>query len=288
MTASPAVATLSKAAAWRLHARSGAARWEVTAEQFAARLGICVSKRLGGRPPGSEREADAVAESLHVEDLALACACAAGHEGAWEHFIRELRPALYAAARQMTSSAPEALADSLFGELFGLEERDGRRRSLLDYYHGRAKLTTWLRAVLAQRHVDALRASARTVPLDEDGPGAEVADPAPAEEPGRARDINLVQGMLDRALAALEPRDRLRVRLYYGQAMKLAQIGRVLGEHEATVSRKIDRARRDIRRLIEEGLRGQGLSPAEVEQCLSQAAGAPELDVSRALAEDAG
>jgi len=34
----------------------------------------------------------------HLEDLALACACASGHEGAWEHFVREYRPLLYRAA----------------------------------------------------------------------------------------------------------------------------------------------------------------------------------------------
>ena len=40
------------------------------------------------------------------------------------------------------------LADSLYADLFGLDTRDGERRSLFRYYHGRAKLTTWLRSVL--------------------------------------------------------------------------------------------------------------------------------------------
>ena len=38
------------------------------------------------------RQLERYFESLHVEDLALACACAQGSEPAWEHFIREHRP----------------------------------------------------------------------------------------------------------------------------------------------------------------------------------------------------
>ena len=39
--------------------------------------------------------------SLHLEDLALACACALGNDAAWEHFILEYRPALYRAATSL-------------------------------------------------------------------------------------------------------------------------------------------------------------------------------------------
>ncbi len=60
----------------------------------------------------------------------------------------------------------------LYADLFGLRDRDRERQSLFRYYHGRSSLTTWLRAVLAQRHVDRLRASRRTEPLpDEDSSG---------------------------------------------------------------------------------------------------------------------
>ena len=73
-----------------------------------------------------------------------------------------------------TGAAREA-ADSLYAELFGLTERDGERRSLLRYFHGRSSLATWLRAVLAQRYVDHLRRARRTEPLPDD------ADPARAD-----------------------------------------------------------------------------------------------------------
>ena len=47
-------------------------------------------------------------------------------------------------------------------------ERDGARQSLFRYFHGRSKLSTWLRAVLAQRHIDRLRAGRKLDPLPDD------------------------------------------------------------------------------------------------------------------------
>ena len=232
-----------------LYDASGAARWNVAFETFAARLNASVTSRFSPGAP-SAREAESFARSLHTIDLALACGCAAGDEAAWEHFVREYRPAIYAAARAVTrSDAARELADSLYGQLFGVDARGQQRRSLFDYYHGRARLSTWLRSVLVQRHIDALRQAKRTVPLDESVP--EPAAPIP-EDPGGEANLALEQKALDAAIAALEPRDRLRLRLYYGEGLTLAKVGRALGEHEATVSRNLDR----IRKTIREGLFG--------------------------------
>ena len=267
-----------------LYAKSGAARWDVSLDTFSSRIRAAVERRFRDEP-ASARAMNTFAGMLHVEDLALACACAAGHEAAWEHFVRELRPALYAAARRM-SGASQELADSLYAELYGLESRGGSRRSLLDYYHGRARLSTWLGTVLAQRHVDALRSSSRTVPL-EDGDAMPQRDAPIAADPHRAEQLAAVQQALDAAVGSLDTRDRLRLRLYYGQGLKLAQIGKLLQESEATVSRKLDRTRRHIREEVERTLvRAHRLTGPAVQEWLQQAAGAPELDISRALAED--
>src|SRR5471032_2333407 len=86
--------------------------------------------------------------ALHLEDLALACACAAGDEGAWEHFVLEHRPLLYRAADAIDpGGGARELADSLYADLFGLRDREGERQSLFRYFHGRSRLSTWLRAV---------------------------------------------------------------------------------------------------------------------------------------------
>src|SRR5262245_33504783 len=163
----------------RLYEESGAARWGLPAERFQAALEASLA-----HDPDTQR-ADNPHQylmGLHLEDLALATACREGLEAAWDHFVREFRPALYRAAGALVSGeAGRELADSLYGDLFGLEARDGERRSLFRYFHGRSKLTTWLRAVLAQRHVDRLRAGQRLDPLEdaESGPSvsAKITDP---------------------------------------------------------------------------------------------------------------
>lgn len=267
----------------RLYAASGGARWGVTLEEFSEAIEASVRHRWPDATP-SDREVSRYLASLALEDLALACGCRAGNEAAWEHFVLEFRPMLHAAARAMAGNAGTELADGLFADLFGLSDR-ADRRSLFAYYHGRSRLATWLRAVLARRHVDRIRATKRLDPLEEaleEQTGTRQghsADPDPA----RGRLVSLAQEALDRAIEKLDSRARLRLRLYYGQGLTLAAIGRLLGEHEATTSRKLDRARQEIRSRIEALLREQGLTAAQIEACFEHAAAAPELEATKLL-----
>jgi RNA polymerase sigma-70 factor, ECF subfamily len=275
----------------RLYHASGASRWDVTRDAFAGAVDASVEHRFRGESP-DRAAVEAFAATLHVADLGLAVACRAGHEAAWEHFMRELRPPMYAAARA-TAGEERArdLVEPLFADLFGLSERDGERRSLLVYYHGRSRLSTWLRTVLAQRHVDAIRAAAKVVPLDEsaDEPaagGVVIQSSAAPPDPDRTRFVRLAQEALDASIAALDAQDRLRLRLYYGQGVRLARIGVILGEHEATASRKLDRARREIRDGVRQVLAARGLGDVAIDECLAAAAAAPELDAGSLLGAD--
>ncbi len=247
--------------------RSGAARWQVASSALATAIASAVAHRFGGTATPSEKDVEMFIAGLHVEDLALACACADGHPEAWDHFVLTYRPELYRAARQMTGEiAGRELADSLYADLFGLPGRDGRRRSLLAYYHGRSKLATWLRSVLAQRHVDRVREQQRTTSLDDpDGITVEPwVQPAPPD-PGQPARAAALSASISDAMTALESRDRLRLAYYYMHELTLAQIGRLCGEHEATVSRKLDKARKRLRAAIEEGLRKRGIDPTEID-----------------------
>src|SRR6187399_1961413 len=86
--------------------------------------------------------------------------------------------------------------------------------------------------------------------------------------PDRNRCVDLVRRALSTAIAALAARDRLRLACYYAQDLTLAQIGRLLGEHEATVSRQLARARKAIRKAVEHQLRSDaGLTDAEIARC---------------------
>src|SRR5262245_38804422 len=226
----------------RLLAKAQAVRWHVSADAFADALQASAGKAFADETP-SASDLRKYLESLHLEDLALACACAAGDEAAWEHFVLTLRPVFYRSADAIdaTGNARE-LADSLYADLYGLTEKGGERQSLFRYFHGRSTLATWLRSVLAQRHVDRLRSGRRLESLpEEDGSVGAAVTRAVASDPSRDRYVTLVRDALTRAIGELEPRDRLRLACYYAQDMTLAQIGRLVGEHEATVSRNLAR-----------------------------------------------
>ena len=258
---------LAPATVARLFTQSRGERWGLSRERFEAALARSVAQAFGN-DTAKDVDVDAHLTALHVEDLALAAACADGIEPAWEHFIREFRPGLYRAADAMDAAGgAREVADGLYAELFGLSERDGVRRSLLLHFHGRSRLSTWLRAVLSQRYVDRIRVTRRTESLpDED---AVVAPPAPPPDVDRDRFASLVRAALAAAIAALAPRDRLRLDLYYRQDVTLAAIGRLLGEHEATVSRHLSRTRRAIRDAVERSLRNDhGLDEGAIVECL--------------------
>jgi RNA polymerase sigma-70 factor (ECF subfamily) len=260
----------------RLHAQAQAARWRVSVDAFGAALEASSAHAFAARVP-SAGQLTAYLESLRLEDLALACACAAGDGPAWEHFMREHRPALHRAADAIDpAGGTRDLADALYADLYGLRGAGEARRSLFRYFHGRSSLATWLRAVLSQRHVDRLRTARRVEALpDEDSPAA-LASPAAPPDPDRDRLLACLGAALRWAVAALAPRDRLRLGCYYAQELTLARIGRLLGEHEATVSRHLARTRRDIREAVEARLRDpHGLDDAGVAQCFAAAVDAP-------------
>jgi RNA polymerase sigma-70 factor (ECF subfamily) len=255
----------------RLFRKARGERWSIDQRVFAATLEASVTKAFAHQNP-SASEVDRYLNALHLEDLALACACASGHDLAWDHFIREHRPVLYRCADAIdpTGGARE-LADSLYADLYGIAERGGQRSSLFRYFHGRSSLATWLRSVLAQRHVDRVRASRRLEQLPDDEAALGAVSPQTGD-PDRVRLTQLLQRAFISALSSLASRDRLRLGCYYAQGLTLAQTGRLLREHEATVSRQLARTRRDIRGNVERQLREEsGLSEEQIAQAFEWA-----------------
>lgn len=254
----------------QLRERARADRWKVPPDVFMNALERSAEKSFAGRNP-SEAELDRYYNSLHLEDLALACACAMGREDAWDHFVREFRPAMYRSADAIDpGGAARDIAESLYAELFGLREKAGIRQSVFRYFHGRSSLATWLRSLIAQRFVDRHREHKRLEPLPEDTSSAPMHSKAPAPDPDRARYVSALRAVLAAAIAALEPRDRLRLACYYAQEMTLAQIAAMTREHEATVSRNLARVRKAIREDVERRLADEhGFGKGEIEECFT-------------------
>jgi len=257
----------------RLFERSSAAHWDVPRERFEAAIYASLNHAFGNINATSS-EVNEYLDDLNLDDLALAIACESGSDRAWEHFISEYRSLLNRAADAIDpSGGAREVAESIYAELYGLTERDGARRSLLRYFHGRSKLSTWLRAVLSQRWVDRVRSGRKTTPLPDDTErlheSAEAPPPATAGgESDRFR--GFVTDALARAIAALPSRDRLRLSCYYAQGMKLAAIGKLLKEHEATVSRQLARTRDGLADAVKTSLkRDHGMDDRTVAEVLA-------------------
>jgi len=286
----------------RLFEVSQASRWGLSLPRFSAALEQSAGKRfLSGSV--SQPQLEEYLGTLHLEDLALGCACAEGCEAAWEHFVATYRSYLYSAAGAITrrsASDPYAceFADSLYAALYSRQTTLGRV-SLFDHFYGRSKLSTWLRAVLAQRYVDILRQERRFEGL-EDREGHERnlipqhrADWEP-DDPNRSRYLHLLASALKQAISSLEASDRSRLISYYMKELTLAEIGKAMNEHEATVSRKLERIRFELKEQVVKILRAgcapengrtsqPGLDDAQIQLCFEYAIEGWPFDLSRLL-----
>src|ERR1700741_4528352 len=216
----PAVQAVASEMLAELHAKAGCERIGLTRESFSTIL--CeVGTKCGA---SSEAEARSFFLTLRIDELALARACAAGSNSAWEIFLTRYREKLYLSALRIAreDSAARDLADGLYAELYGTSMRDGERVSKLASFTGRGSLEGWLRTVLAQEFVNRYRRTKRLVSLDEESEeGIQFRAPEPAPVP--PADPRLAQAT-DEALAALSAEDRTVLSAYYLDDRTLADI----------------------------------------------------------------
>jgi len=267
-----------------LFERSHAAGFGFSREQFTRVLEGIARKYL---PAGAGAEqAWELLSGLRVQELALARACAAGNERAWEEFLTRYRARLFEAALAIAhdDAAARELANSLYGDLYGAAARDGRRVSKLDSYTGRGSLEGWLRTVLAQEFVNQYRSRRRLVSLEEqEEAGAQFA--APAAEPAAPADPRL-NAATDEALAALDPEDRFILAAYFLDRRTLAEIARLLRVHESTVSRRVEKITSALRKRIRDALAARGMSRRQAEEALQTDVRDLGVDVRARLAQE--
>ncbi len=270
----------------RLFETARAKSYGLQLADFRARLAAVGAKYLP--PRAGEDEVASFYAALRVEELALAHACAAGHDPAWNEFLRRYREKLYDAARRIVRDDATAheLADELYASLYGMKEKDGRRASKLDFYTGRGSLEGWLRTVLAQEYINRYRKQRHTVSLEEqEEAGAQfVATEAPADPPADARLV----AATDSALAALEPEDRFVLAAYFLDGKTLAEIARVLRVHESTISRKVEKITKQLRKSVLDGLCAKGMSRRQAEEAIDADVRDLPVNVRAKLAQDSG
>jgi RNA polymerase sigma-70 factor (ECF subfamily) len=215
---------------------------------------------------------DAVTEhgflaSLRLEELVLARACANGNDLAWEVFLTRYRATLYETSYKIAriESTARTLADSMYAELYGVDSKGQQRTSKLLYYQGRGSLQGWLRTVLAQEHINRYRRAKREASLDaavEDGAQFTAPDPEIFVADPR------VESAVAAELAELDSGERFLLAAYYLDRWTLAEIAKLQGVHESTVSRKLERAVSGVRKRLRQRLVRSGMSSRQADEAM--------------------
>jgi RNA polymerase sigma-70 factor, ECF subfamily len=290
--------------ATRLLARASDSR-SLAQESLVPRITAAVEKYLLRNDPNTPKaEISKFIDELQADDLCLIIACERGDENAWNELVERFTPAVRSAARSASSNedAAEDLAQSIWAELYGLRARkDGMPASKLAYYSGRGSLAGWLRAVVAQLAVDTFRKQSRLVQTEEDtdlerlareasvgeGQPVLVGIATPEESMSNRFAQTDMQQALNRAVQELAAEDRLLVKLYYFDNLRLREAGAVLGVHEATASRRLTRIQTDLRKRVAKILIDErGWTPAETEKSFAEVAQHLDTDLEGLLTKE--
>ncbi len=235
-------------------------------------------------------------DSLRADDLCLIIACEEGDETAWSDLVKNFDSTVKMAARKISNNLEDAedLASSIWAELYGLKhDKDGKLKTKLSYYSGRGSLAGWLRAVVSQLAIDGFRKTSKFMQIEETREFEDLANKS-SENPNNAKIVHVsnnpeenfsvkqtqkdVSNALRQAIGNLKAEDKLILKLYYFDDLKLKEIGSTLGFHEATASRKIVRIQTEVRKSVEKILISErGWKKEEVRRYLTEAAS--KLDV---------
>jgi RNA polymerase sigma-70 factor, ECF subfamily len=265
-----------------LFERSGGLAYGLSLQQFVLILENVVSRTEG--ISGSKREQVAsFLSTLKLDELVLAHGCAAGNQHAWDVFLTRYRESIYQSARSVTrnETTGRELADSLYAELYGLGPAEDRR-SKLALYSGRGSLAGWLRMVLAQNYINQIRAGKRLVSIEEEEEEHGRQFPAAATEAPAPADLR-IKDATDDVLAGLSAEERFLLSSYFLDGRRLAEIGRTLGVHESTISRKMEKLLSEVRKRIRKGLERRGMSRRQADEALETDVRDLELDVAARL-----
>ncbi len=296
------IESLTRDAAERLLERA-ADNYSLTTEVMVPRLIAAVEKyQLRVDPDASPEQISKFIDEMQADDLCLIVACEQASEVAWNHLVERFSSTVRSAARSASPNedAAEDLAQSIWAELYGLRNRkDGKPASKLTYYSGRGSLAGWLRAVVAQLAIDTYRKQSRlvqpdeTVDLDRLARETSVTElhssvATSGQDPEQTIANRFAEAdmhfALNAAIGELAGEDRLLVKLYYFDNLRLHEAGKVLGVHEATASRRLNKIHSVLRKRVADILMSQkGWTMAETERSFSEAATHLETDVESLL-----
>jgi len=217
-------------------------------DNFKSHVLDIVKKHLG--PFCSTSAALCFIKQLHMTDLYLGTACAQGNETAWtifnatyKKYIRDLGT--------FTNPTPNAfeLADSILVDLY-LPNHSGQSR--IASYEGRSSLATWLRIIVSHRAINEHERTRKTEDASESliEIGDDLALHTLDVSLRACRYEHIVDESFRRSCQSLTDRERLNLLLRFDEELQLGEIARLLGVHQSTITRQLDRACKKLREVM--------------------------------------
>ncbi|HSY38666.1 MAG TPA: sigma-70 family RNA polymerase sigma factor [Polyangia bacterium] len=224
------------------------------------------------------------AESLAIDDLYLAGACAVGAGGAAATFERlcgtRMRAALATVVKStdLRAEVEQHARDVL---LIGA----GKAAPKITEYRGQGPLGRWVSVVATGLAISVVRADQTELRV-RDAAARELA-PAVAQpeiELARKRYREDFESALGEAISALDPRRKVLLRLQLVRGISVEKIGKMYGVSQSTASRWLAEAREAIRDEMDRLMRGRlDLSRDELASLAGLVASQLDLSMSRLL-----
>jgi RNA polymerase sigma-70 factor (ECF subfamily) len=252
---------------------AGRAAWPDIALDEAAFV-----RHLAGHSPES------LPPRSHAADLWIACACATGVAGAALGFERAYRPAIERAVARVDRASVDEGTQAVLVSLLVAEA--GARPRIAEYA-GRAALRTWLATVAANA---AMRLHRRRDDQPHDslsGLAEEMAHAEPEIALAKARHGADLETALRDALANLDARQRMLLRVKHVKGWRLERVATMYRVSRATAARMITAAHQalsaETKRLLRERLK---VSPSELESLVKLLQSQLEVSLVKLLGAD--
>jgi RNA polymerase sigma-70 factor, ECF subfamily len=196
-------------------------------------------------------------ETIHGEDLYLACACTRGDRRAVvtfdQRFMNEVEMAL--SRMRMSAATLDEIKQLVRQRLF--VAGDGATPRIAEY-SGRSGLRRWVRSVAVRTGLNFLRQGRRELLVEDDRVLDGVAateDPEIAymKEKYRREFREAFLGALDK----LQPRQQGLLRYHYVDGLNIDEIGTIYRVHRVTAYRWLEKAREDLVRTTSELLQAK-------------------------------
>jgi hypothetical protein len=222
----------------------------------------------------TEAEVNSYIDRLNAPDLATVTqwriALAAKNQAACLEFESRAKSIIEEAALTLTSDFGKMLelVTLAIAHLRGVDWPTGGRRSILEDFQGRSSLKNYLRAFMAKLYFDA---TARDFHPADPNQVFDSKTGKTGHKLEQSKELLMLHAAFDEVLAAIEPRDRIRMALRYLYRLSSTRIARVMRESEDIQRAEVARARSQIRDALEARLKEEfQLSEAQIRDCYVQ------------------